>query len=863
MCSWAAPTLAQSITPTITVKITDQTGITTTGTGATQLFLNGGTSGATGYQLTPTPSASNSFDATPITQGASTNYQWQAIPVAGSVQLNLPTNINGFIFQVAPQNASLDLPAFSGSALVGGYYMLGEITTVPNSNTFDTSNVDQFSIPARWTCTPSPTSSSPSCGNPVGSTPVGNPLKSDSPSTLSNAPAYKLSREIILSDFQASYQSTAYDKLLAKDPSNLTTYQYLLNPTNATTINAGKSYGINPNTNFLGGMKTAWDDLTTKSFIVSGAAGGVSKNIKFYNYLATPATSLTPAQLGMSGGVASNSGTPSIVNYGNSIAPGSIAANAAITGFTFTQCSQIYSQITPTQPSAQVQGCTTPGPQTFQNFVLANPYSLATQIVQRNVGTNGSDNGKTTGVVYPSTPLQANQPGLNSGYVNLRVKDSTKLKPGMFLANGNAAGVQFRTDPNYGAYSQVYISSITSGTNGRTKVLLSSPTISDPLYTNSGYIVGPGAAAAKLNTIVFSNTNVQTLAISPQNQIFGNAGAFAINNNDIVAVCPTGTSIATGCDQSTIVGNVRNQIVTALNRGSAVVPTAPLFNGAVPSTALPVNTIWGDPASWYTETDSNGNPQYNVYASYLHNSGTSLLAAGSPGALTSFFGSAYAFGFDENPIFNGTIPLASQVQVPSKIDSSIPDGATIELTLTPWGSTPLPPAGCGTNLACWNGSTGNWSSTTSWKDSIVPTQISTVQFNRQYASASGGDVSIDSQAPTIQAIEFLNGVGGFVFKGNALTLTGTTDANPYAIRNESIADQTFNNPLILSSNQSLAIDARNGAIVLNNDLSGSGGWIKLGEEALEINGVQTTQTGPINISEGTLRLNNSDLSRVS
>lgn len=437
----------------------------------------------------------------------------------------------------------------------------------------------------------------------------------------------------------------------------------------------------------------------------------------------------------------------------------------------------------------------------------------------------------------------------------------------MFLSNGNAAGAIWQTDndPNtlYGAYSQVYISSLTSDKNNRIKVNLSSVyNPNDPSgRANSGYIAGSGATTNN-NTIVFSNTNVQALATSPQNQIFGNAGVFAINNNDIIAVCPQGTSFKIGCDQSTIVGNVRNQIVTALNRGSAVAPAAPLFNGTVPSTALPVNTVWGDPNAWYTQKDVTDNPEYNVYAAYLHNSGTSL-EAGSIGTLTSFFGSAYAFGFDENPIFNGpTIPLASQVQVPSKIDSSIPDGATIVLTLTPWG--PSQPD-CGTNIYCWKGSSGSWNTATSWKDNNVPTTNSIVQFKLPDASSTGGIVNVDAPAPSIQALEFLNGVGSFTFKGNALTLTGTADA--YAIRNESETDQTFNNPLNLSSNQPLAIDVRNGSgnsrVVLNNDLSGSGGWIKTGDGTLEINGVQTTQTGPINISEGTLHLNNSDLSKSS
>jgi hypothetical protein len=94
-------------------------------------------------------------------------------------------------------------------------------------------------------------------------------------------------------------------------------------------------------------------------------------------------------------------------------------------------------------------------------------------------------------------------------------QDAKKIKPGMFLANGNAPGVYFPDDKIYGAYSQVYISSITTGTNGRMKVNLSSPKYTPPgslEYNNNGYIQGAGAAAANLNTIVFSNTKIKSLA---------------------------------------------------------------------------------------------------------------------------------------------------------------------------------------------------------------------------------------------------------------------------------------------------------------------------------------------------------------
>ena len=870
MCSWAAPTLAENLT----VTITDQTGITT-GENATNLYLTGGGGGNyLSYSGT-------SFQVLPLPPGAPP-YSWQKLPAKGTVTIPVSENIGSFIFQVAAAKNSNDLPKFTGSALVGGYYMEGEITTggAGTKSIFDTSNVDQFSIPSRWTCA-LPTDCQFNFGGPsTPFLPIGNPqLGTDTQRTT--APTYKFTREQILHDYHAQYSSTAYGKLLISDTtSNISKYTYLLNPTNATKVNPAQINNINainPNTNFLGGMKTAWDTLTLKSFIISGAAGGLPITldptpISFYNYLATPSSSITPTQLGMRGVAVNTSTIPGTVNYSNNIQAGSIAANATITGFTFTQCKETQSIGDP--------GCTTPTTPSMKDFVLANPYSLSTQIVQRKVvpgkDSSGISNSCTstssTGVVCPTDPATGKPQATPSstGYVYVSAKDRSKLQPGMFLANGNAAGVIFPTDTTYGygAYSQVYVSSIANDINGRFKVSLTSPAGQCPTDASKCLIPGTGGAAAKWNTIVFSNTNVQDLAFSPQYQIFGNAGAFAINANDIKVLCLPGTTVAVGCNASTIVGNVRNQIVTALTRGSAVykgstvADSAPLFTGTPTSSTLPVNKVWGDPNAWFTQKDENDSPEYNVYAAYLHNSGSFLEASGSPDPSRSFLGAAYTSGFDENPTFNGQFPLVSQVQVPSKIEA-VDYGATIELTLTPWVSkTPTTP-GCGTNLACWNGSQGNWNSTSSWKDSIVPTTNSVVQFNPLYASTSDGSVTIDSPASSIQAIEFLNGVGRFTFSGNALTLTGSTGALAFAISNNSGADQIFNNALSLNANQPLAIAANSGAIVLTNDLSGANGWIKTGDDILEFRGNTPTQTGPISIREGTLWLTNADLSRSS
>lgn len=907
MCSWAAPTLAQSITVTIENK---------TGINPDNLYITGG---GGGYALEPITGDATSFGPT-----TSNTYQWYSLGTIfntpgqkASIKINNP-NLGSFIFQVAASDAENPLQKFTGgSAVYKGYYMEGEITTSPGgtnnlgANTFDTTNVDQFSIPVRWQCS---SSTQQKCKFNVGPTqissnpPFGNPLPSDPNSTITNAPKYIGSRDEIFTNYTTylidrfpAYTNSAYQQLLIPDNSKsslrqYSNYIYLLNPqyaTASTPITNGAAT-ISPNTDFLGGIKSAWREpqansnirtLTNSNFIISGGGGALPKGtnpdpgpvIPASNYLAQSADEngkafvLTPNELGMKGGYYNAGVIPTVIQAG------SVNKNAKITGIIFNQCTAIDSA---TPGCSPVKGLT----QKDASFVLANPYTLSRQILQNGLETSGGVASKTvigkyTGIVQPSIdntinpttnrpdPTRSNSPS-NTGYLYVTPKDAGKLRSGMFLASGAGAGVNFPTDTNsttqYGTFSQVYISQIIpqapdgDNPNGNSLVLLGSAC--SPGSTSC--ITGSGGGASNLNGIVFSNVNIQSLAYSPQNQILGNRGVFATNNNDFVALC--GTAANGTCNQSTVAGTVRNQIVTALNRGSAT-NGAPLFKpGSDYSNIQPVNAVWGDPKKWYTLTYQDG-PAFNVYSDYLHNSGASLLAAGADNT-TGFSGSAYGFGFDENPFFIGGT-LNPALNVPSKIDTSIQDGATIELTLTPWVSkTPTPPS-CGTNLACWYGSSGNWSSATMWQDSIVPTPTSIVQFNPLYASTSGGSVTIDSLAPTIQAIEFLKGVGSFTFSGNPLTLTGATGAYPYAINNNSGVDQTFNKDLSLklSSSQPLAINVSNGRskIVLKGDLAGSGGWIKTGDEILEFRDTAPSQTGPITISQGTLRLTNANLSRSS
>lgn len=832
----------------LSVNIINATGI------QTPLWLTGGGS-KSGQQLINT--STNVYGVQP-----GSSYQWFLLPSDSntSATITVPANISSLIFQVAATPTSAPPPQFGGSGAWNGYYMLGEITTGSgSSNIFDTSNVDAFSIPSRWSCTPG-------CTLTVGGTafaqlPMGNPYAAVDPAqaSISGSPAYKFSRQDIVSGFSTYFSQkqlsglarSDYQNLLIPDssPNALTRYQYLVNPTHATYINAG-SLGLNPNINYGAGIQSAFETLLGKSFIISGAAGNPSPP-SYYNYLATPVKSLTAAQLGMRGGSLVNSGSATNVVYG-AIPYAALGAGAVINGLQFQQC---------TQQNSNQAGCTIAGPSPqMQNFYLANPFVLNRQIVAQNVNTANE-----TGVIYASQPLQEYQPGLTSGYINVTAKDGSKLKPGMFVANGSMPGVIYPTvndpaDPFNGQqYSVVYVSSRAQNGELTTINLTSSPYSgtcngsSCPIGT--GYIAGSGAGATNNATTVFSWQNTPALASSGQYQVFGNAGVFALNTTDLVQYC----NKPTGCSDSTIVGNVRNQIVSALNRGAVLAPGTPFIEGATTqATALPVNNVWGSPDNWFTVTDAEGNPQYNVYAAYLHNSGAMLQASAADGALSSFFASAYGFGFDENPTFNAVTPNNAQVQVPSK-NEGIDAGTKITLVLTPWGSSA---PSCSAGSACWSGASGNWTSTQSWVGGRVPSASSVVAFASPYASTSGGSVNVNANNVAVQALEFGYGVGSFTFNGNRIALSGTSEAYPYAISNNSTSVQTFNVPLQLNGTNPLAINAGSGSIVINQDLGGSAGWIKTGTSELQLNGVTATGTGPIRLGAGTLVLNQSDLSRA-
>jgi hypothetical protein len=127
-------------------------------------------------------------------------------------------------------------------------------------------------------------------------------------------------------------------------------------------------------------------------------------------------------------------------------------------------------------------------------------------------------------------------------------------------------------------------------------------------------------------------------------------------------------------------GLLQDQIWQALCRGVALdgVSTSAITGGQS-------TTAWTNNATWYTQHTSTAFPSfqsvYCPYSKFLHQA---TLSGGvdTTGTRSIFqHGAAYGFGEDENPI---GMPSYTGPLVPSKLDGTVPDGATVTLGLSPW-----------------------------------------------------------------------------------------------------------------------------------------------------------------------------------
>jgi hypothetical protein len=174
--------------------------------------------------------------------------------------------------------------------------------------------------------------------------------------------------------------------------------------------------------------------------------------------------------------------------------------------------------------------------------------------------------------------------------------------------------------------------------------------------------------------VVFSHVpDLSIMQLTSGEMVFGNTGFFADTNlQGLVG------------DAANTLGNLENQIVSAFNRGVAVVPgpMGPLD----PSSDGFATKYWGTETNWYPA----GQPE-NVFSLFLHTAviKTDPIYLRPPNPVTdkngALMGSAYGFAYDENP---GPVPPApsKQPEVPSKFDPVMEGTTEITITLDSWGS---------------------------------------------------------------------------------------------------------------------------------------------------------------------------------
>jgi len=254
---------------------------------------------------------------------------------------------------------------------------------------------------------------------------------------------------------------------------------------------------------------------------------------------------------------------------------------------------------------------------------------------------------------YIFNPLEANYfyddngaplTGNSAGNTVVLSGPVSAMQPGMYLYTVGISGFPIK---------------ITS-VNSQTVTLESTPTTIPP----DG---APFAVSRFTNTSLIQN-NAQ--------MVFGNQGVFSDN---VIQYPSSG-------DSQNVLGNLENQVVTALNRGVALVqPATPPASGSGATSAM-----WGDQRNWYLNDEVSNLYSFFMHAAEVTSSGTSYpIYIRPPGAENwqnldgVTFAAAYGFGFDENA---GPVPPApaNQPDVPSKFDGTVVINSEVTLIVAPW-----------------------------------------------------------------------------------------------------------------------------------------------------------------------------------
>lgn len=215
----------------------------------------------------------------------------------------------------------------------------------------------------------------------------------------------------------------------------------------------------------------------------------------------------------------------------------------------------------------------------------------------------------------------------------------TKILTGMYVSG---AGVDPKTTT---------VKSVTrDASNNITGVVISGTETGKPPLSQYGFSKIPGMFMTS-GAMVFANAGV-----------FAYSGSYEIN-------------------EATIVLNLQNQLVSALNRGVANAATNSEESGYS-------SKYWGTQTNWYPSRTTQ-----NLFSLFMH---TATVRAGkdeipvfiqAPGSTTcargTTMGQAYGFAYDENA---GPVPPAPpcQPEVPSKFDPLPPGANVLTITLGAW-----------------------------------------------------------------------------------------------------------------------------------------------------------------------------------
>lgn len=161
------------------------------------------------------------------------------------------------------------------------------------------------------------------------------------------------------------------------------------------------------------------------------------------------------------------------------------------------------------------------------------------------------------------------------------------------------------------------------------------------------------------------------------------------------------------------------------------------------------STAWTDSTKWYKETNTgpnDGPSRYDAYAKFLHTStksgqdfrevgGLPLMGLNRAGTLAM----AYGFSEDENPNVGATTwPLAQQV--PSKTPNNVSAGATVTITVGPWGDASASSLAVVAGDFDGNGLTdiADLRATGQWQVALTPTTGSPTTVNAASPWATAG-----------------------------------------------------------------------------------------------------------------------------